>query len=148
MSPSELQSFLRTRIPVADFMQINVVRAEPELIEFSAPLAPNSNVHDTLFGGSSAAIAMVAAWSLVYIGMQKEELGSNLVVLRQNMTYLRPVAGEFTIVATFAHENVWSDFVATLNSKGRARILLDVALQYDGQLAGKLEAEMAASIPH
>ncbi len=146
MNNAELQDFVRSKIPVADFMQITVTKVESDLIEVCAPLAPNSNVHGTLFGGSSTAIGLVAAWMLVFMRMQQEGLGSNLVVLRETTNYLRPVTGAFTAIAKFENENIWNDFVAALNRKGRARIPVVSTIRQDGEVGARIEAEFAANI--
>ncbi|NBO77191.1 MAG: hypothetical protein EBV28_09360 [Betaproteobacteria bacterium] len=62
LNASELQALIRSRIPVADFMQLEVRLLTPDQVDISAPLEPNRNVHGTLFGGSGTAIALVAAW--------------------------------------------------------------------------------------
>lgn len=146
MKAIELQSFVRTKIPAAEFMQVAVITAEPDLVEVGAPLAPNSNVHGTLFGGSATAVGLIAAWCLVYQRMQQDHLGSNLVVMRQVTNYLRPVTGAFTATAKFESETAWSDFIAALNRKGRARIAVIATLQQDGEIGARIEADFAANV--
>lgn len=146
MNSQELQIFVRSKIAVADFMQIAITKLEPDFIEISAPLAPNANVHGTLFAGSATAIAMVAAWCLVYERMQQAGLGSNLVVVRQSTNYLRPIKNDFTASARFAGENAWQNFVSAMNSKGRGRIPLMVDIKQGDEIGARIEAEYAASL--
>ena len=145
MTPNELQTFIRTKIPAAEFMQVAVTRAEPDMIEVSAPLAPNSNVHGTLFGGSSAAIGLVAAWSLVYQRMLLDRIDATLVVSRHSMTYLRPVGGSFSALAQFADAQAWPHFTAALSENGKGRVCAAVKVLYNGKEAARLDAEFAAS---
>lgn len=63
MSPGKLQQYLHDHIPLSKAMQITVERISPESVTLSAPLAPNINHRDTLFGGSASTAAILAAWS-------------------------------------------------------------------------------------
>lgn len=91
MNAAELQALIRSRIPVADFMQLEVLSLTPDQVDISAPLEPNRNVHGTLFGGSGTAIALVAAWSLVHARMHAQGLLQPLVVAQQSTQYFKPV---------------------------------------------------------
>lgn len=146
MNSQELQDLVRAKIAVADFMQIAITKLESDFLEISAPLSPNANVHGTLFAGSATAIGMVAAWCLIFQRMQLENLGSNLVVVRQSTNYLRPIKSDFTASARFSGENAWQDFVDALHSKGRGRISLVVDIKQGGEIGARLEAEYAAHI--
>lgn len=146
MNAQELQTLVREKIAAADFMQITIAKLESDFIEISAPLAPNSNVHGTLFAGSATSIGMVAAWCLVFHRMQQTNLGSNLVVVRQATNYLRPVSGDFTASARFAGNTAWQDFTDRLNKKGRGRIALVVDIKQGDEIGARIEAEYAASI--
>lgn len=146
MNAVELQKFVRSKIPLAEFMQVAVIAAEPDSVKVGAPIEPNSNVHSTLFGGSATAIGLIAAWCLVFQRMQQDALGSNLVVIRQTTTYLRPVTAAFTAAAKFENETVWSDFVAALRRKGRARLFVTALIQQDGEIGARIEAEFAADV--
>ncbi len=57
MTPSELQTYLHTHIPLSKAMEVEVVQATPDIIELRAPLAPNINHRGTAFGGSISTLA-------------------------------------------------------------------------------------------
>ena len=61
MKSAELQDYLRTRIPLAHAMGVEVRSLGEAGIELYAPLAPNTNHRDTVFGGSASAVAILAA---------------------------------------------------------------------------------------
>lgn len=69
-SEQELQQYLHEHIPLSRAMQVSVVRAAQEGVVLSAPLAPNINHQETVFGGSASALAILAAWSLVHVRLQ------------------------------------------------------------------------------
>ena len=69
-------------------MEVTVVEASPHQVVLSAPLAPNINHRDTVFGGSASAVAILAAWSMLHLRLSAEGLGSRLVIQRNTMDYL------------------------------------------------------------
>ena len=145
MSPQALEELIRSRIPVADFMQLRVVSLAPAQVEISAPLEPNRNVHGTLFGGSGTAIALVAAWSLVHARMNAQGLSQPLVVAQQSTQYFKPVTGPVMARAAFASPQAWESFTERLAQGRRGRVAVVVELfQHEGETAARVEALFAA----
>jgi thioesterase domain-containing protein len=144
MSPSELEAYLHAHIPLSRAMQVAVVRASPESVVLSAPLAPNINHRDTVFGGSASAIAILAAWSLLHTRMNAEGLASRLVIQRNTMSYEEPIAGTFTAIARAPDAQAWEQFLRMFRRKGRARITVASELHFNGAVAGRLEGEFVA----
>ena len=50
-SPAALESYLHEHIPITRAMQVRVVEIGPEHARLTAPLAPNINHRETVFGG-------------------------------------------------------------------------------------------------
>jgi len=144
MSPSELEAYLHAHIPLSSAMQVGVVRASPESVVLSAPLAPNINHRDTVFGGSASALAILAAWSLLHTRMNAEGLDSRLVIQRNTMSYETPIVGTFTATAGAPDAQAWEQFLRMFKRKGRARIIVASELHFNGALAGRLEGEFVA----
>lgn len=128
-------------------MSVTVVEASPHQVVLSAPLAPNINHRDTVFGGSASAVAILAAWSMLHLRLSAEGLGSRLVIQRNTMDYLAPMAGTFTAVAQAPVATVWQPFTRMLQRKGLGRIVQTSALHYQGKPAGQLEGEFVAFGP-
>lgn len=128
-------------------MEVSVVEASPHQVALSAPLAPNINHRDTVFGGSASAVAILAAWSMLHLRLSAEGLGSRLVIQRNTMDYLAPMAGTFTAVAQAPSAQVWRPFARMLQRKGIGRIVQASVLHYQGQPAGQLEGEFVAFGP-
>ena len=61
MTPSELQTYLHQHIPLFQAMQVTVVEASLQQVVLTAPVAPNINHRETVFGGSASAVAILAA---------------------------------------------------------------------------------------
>ena len=122
VTSAELQEYLHDHIPLSAAMQVSVVEVGPDSIVLSAPLAPNINHRDTVFGGSASALAILAAWSLLHTRLKSSGLSSRLVIQRNTMSYELPIAGEFTARSRISGPGAWELFTRMLQRKGRARI--------------------------
>jgi len=144
MSPVELEHYLHAHIPLSKAMEVSVLEVRPQSVTLSAPLAPNINNRDTVFGGSASAVAILAAWSLLHIRLVGEGIASRLVIQRNTMSYALPIDGTFTAVATMPSAEDWAQFLRMFKRRGKARITVASELHYAGQVAGRLEGEFAA----
>jgi len=144
MNPNELEAYLHGHIPLSRAMAVRVEGVTPEGVMLSAPLAPNINHRETLFGGSASAIAILAAWSLLHTRLRAEGIASRLVIQRNSMSYDAPVDGTFTAVSFLADAAEWPRFVKMLQRRGKARITVCAELHYGGGVAGRLEGEFVA----
>lgn len=144
MSPSELEKYLHEHIPLSKTMEVGVVQVQPEAVILSAPLAPNINHRDTVFGGSASAVAILAAWSLLHTRLSGEGIASRLVIQRNTMSYERPIDGTFTAEATIASAEAWEQFLLMLKRRSKARITVTSVLNFGGKIAGRLEGEFVA----
>jgi thioesterase domain-containing protein len=102
MTPEELQSYLHNHIPLSAAMQVRVDAVSDDHVLLSAPLAPNINHRDTVFGGSASALAILSAWSLLHVRMRKSGVVARLVIQSNRMDYLKPVAGAFAARSSLA----------------------------------------------
>ena len=144
MSPIELEKYLHDHIPLSRAMEVGVLQSQPEAVILNAPLPPNINHRDTVFGGSASALAILAAWSLLHTRLASEGIASRLVIQRNIMSYERPIAGTFTAEATAPSADAWSQFLRTLKRRGKARIMVTSVLNFGGEVAGRLEGEFVA----
>jgi thioesterase domain-containing protein len=144
MSPEELEHYLHAHIPLSKAMEVSVLEVRPQSVTLSAPLAPNINHRDTVFGGSASAVAILAAWSLLHIRLVGEGIASRLVIQRNTMSYALPIDGTFTAVAAMPSSEDWAQFLRMFKRRGKARITVASELHFAGQIAGRLEGEFAA----
>lgn len=86
----ELQEYLHAHIPISKSMGVEVIEANGEGVKLSAPLAPNINHRETVFGGSASAVAILSAWTLLHVRLKQEGIGSRVVIQRNVMNYERP----------------------------------------------------------
>jgi len=144
VTPAELEAYLHAHIPLSAAMQVSVIEIGPEAVVLGAPLAPNINHRDTVFGGSASAVAILAAWSLLHLRLTAAGFESRVVIQRNSMDYLAPIAGDFTARSYFEDGANWDGFAQMLERKGRARISLGAVLIADGVEAGRLSGEFVA----
>jgi thioesterase domain-containing protein len=127
-SASELERYLREHIPLSLAMGVQVREATRERVALAAPLAPNINHRHTVFGGSAAAVAMLACWTLLYLRLAARQSSARLVIQRSEMRYERPIPGDFVALCEYREESAWERFHALLSRRGRARIELSATV--------------------
>lgn len=125
-------------------MGVRVRAASPARVELAAPLAPNINHHDTLFGGSGAAIATLSAWTLVNLRLRHAGVRARLVIQRNAMNYEEPIDGDFTALCEQPDEAEWQRFLTMLERRGRGRITMRARLIYQARAAASFEGDFVA----
>jgi thioesterase domain-containing protein len=146
MQPQALQDYFHNHIPLSKAMAVEVEVATPQVVRLVAPLAPNTNHHGTVFGGSASAVAVLSAWGLLHVAMADASIKADLVVQKSSMSYELPITGEFVAEATPPAPEKWQRFLATLLKYKRARISIHSILNCAGQQVGKFEGDFVASI--
>ena len=144
MTPAALQSYLHDHIPLSKAMEVGVVSIADDAVVLSAPLGPNINHRETVFGGSASAVAILACWSLLHLRLTAAGLGSRVVIQRNTMDYLAPISGTFTARSYFEAGANWDAFVKMLSRKGRARISIGAVLEFEGRETGRLTGDFVA----
>ena len=132
MSPEALTEYLHRNIPLTAAMQLRVLQCGDGSIELVAPLAPNRNHRDTAFGGSLATLGIVTGWALLQQSLSQEGVEARVVVQKSECEFLEPVTAEFISASSLPAEE-WTQFLATLRKRGRARITIFSALRSAGR---------------
>jgi thioesterase domain-containing protein len=141
----ELHAYLHGHIPLVRAMAVEVHSIGPEGVVLGAPLAPNTNHHETVFGGSASALAILAAWSCLHLRLAESTAPrAQLVIQRNTMEYLKPVSDAFTARASLLEGEDWARFMKMLERKSRARISVLSVLESGGAVAGRLVGEFVA----
>jgi thioesterase domain-containing protein len=140
----ELERYLHDHIPLSRAMQVSVIDVQPDCVTLSAPLPPNINHRESVFGGSASAVAVLAAWSLVHTRLLAAALPSRLVIQRNSMQFTTPITGTFTARSSLTDEQRWERFTDMLKRKGKARISVSCTLDFAGREAGYFEGEFVA----
>lgn len=144
MTPAELEPYLHAHIPLSAAMQVTVQSVAQDGVTLAAPLAPNINHRETVFGGSASALAILSAWCLVHTRLVAVGLPARVVIQRNSMSYELPMDGGFQARSFLAPDQDWSAFTRMLARKGRARIAVAAELQFKGQVTGRFAGEFVA----
>lgn len=79
-------------IPLSQYMQLGIDSFDGNALCCEAPLAPNINLHQTMFAGSIYALATLTGWGMLYLQLQALGLQGDQVLADASIKYLRPVA--------------------------------------------------------
>jgi thioesterase domain-containing protein len=144
MSQEEIEYFLHTQIPLSAAMGVRVREATVLRVALAAPLTPNINHRETVFGGSSASLAVLSAWALLHLRLQADGTRARLVIQRSEMRYARPIPGDFTATCELEEEALWKRFRAMLARRGRARIELAASVAFENVVCASFRGEFVA----
>lgn len=143
MTTAALAEYLYTHMPLSRSMAVSVVSASSTEVVLEAPLPPNLNVHGTMFGGSIATLALLAAWSVVHLRLEEEQFAGELVVSRSEIDYLRPVSGSARAIARLDGLD-WDRFSRQLDRHGKARLTVTAQVLSNEQIAARMVGTFAA----
>jgi thioesterase domain-containing protein len=144
MNAVELEQYLHRHIPISSAMGITVVAAAPDAVQLRAALTPNLNHRSTAFGGSVAALAVLAGWSLVRIGFADVTPLPQIVIQRSTVEYAVPIRSDFDATCRRPGQEMWQRFMQAYTRRGRGRLRLSVDVGCAGVTVGHLTGEFVA----
>lgn len=144
LSPGEIEAYLHRHIPISAAMGVRVRACDATGSTLAAPLAPNLNHRATVFGGSASAVAILAAWTWLHFMLRTAGQPSRLVIQRNAMEYLAPIAGDFEAQCTAPSVRALEKFLLTLSRHDKARITLDALLTCDGADVARFNGDYVA----
>ncbi len=140
-----MEAYLRDHIPLAAAMGVRVVAMASDEVILEAPLEPNLNHRDTAFGGSVAAVAILAGWTLVHRRLHEAGVsGRRTVIQASNVRYVAPVDTVFRATCKAPDPSAWARFLRTLERRGRARCRVSAEVTCRGVLAATFEGAYVA----
>lgn len=131
LTPGEIEAYLHRHIPISAAMGVRVQACDAAGATLTAPLAPNVNHRATVFGGSASAVAILAAWTWLHFSLQTAGQPSRLVIQKNGMEYLAPIASDFEARCDALPAATLEKFLHTLSRHGKARITFGAALTCD-----------------
>lgn len=147
MTANQLEATLHREIPLSAAMGVSVLHADAALVRLGAPLDPNINHEGSAFGGSGAALAMLAGWSTVHLRMSGLAPGSRTVIHSQSMVFSRPIVTDFEAVCVAPPGAQWDRMDRAVARGRRGRIELTVRLVADGVEVGSFEGRYVVLTP-
>jgi thioesterase domain-containing protein len=146
MNPDEklrlTEQFLHEQIPLTRALEVGVESYGPEGFVLHAPLAPNHNHLGTAFGGSLAAIALLAGYGLLWLEL--DDHAAHIVVSESTMKFRRPVRGTIRAICHRPTGAALAQFKADFAAEGKARIRLEAAIEAEEGIAARFEGTYVA----
>lgn len=147
MSAAELKTKLNNEIPLTRHLGFEYAEATPERVRLQARLTDNINHKGTAFGGSLYTLAVLSAYSLVYLGIQREKVDTNNIVIQNGeMEYLEPVTADFEIVCEHSEPETYRRFFSSLARWKKVRETLEVRILCKGVLCARLTGVFVVKI--
>ncbi len=142
-----LEQYLHEHIPLSQHLGVRVLEAGPNGVRLGAPLGPNLNHWQTAFGGSLAAVAILSAWSCVYLQLHLSRLEGRIIIQSNSMKYLAPAEGDFVAECRVPDPEHWAQFQRTLERRGRARLELAAEVHVGERIVGRFQGRYAVLAP-
>ena len=144
LTSGQLERYLHEHIPISRPLGVRVLAAGADGVRLAAPLEPNLNHRQTAFGGSLSAVAILAAWSWLYLRLGGPGFGGRIVIQNHGVEYLAPAEGEFVATCAAPGEEQWGRFERALERRGRARLTLDVGMHVGALLVARCRGRYVA----
>ncbi len=143
-SPDFFLQWLKTQIPLLNYMGLGDLEFDGSKLCLPAELAPNINDKGTGFGGSLATLATISGWCLTTLLLRNWSLDCDVMIRDCEMRYLAPVTGDFHAEVALPDSDIVDSFLLRLKEKGRARLALDVFVIQDGKKALSMQGNYVA----
>lgn len=91
-------------------------------LRLRAPLSANLNDKGCAFGGSLTSLLTLAGWGLISLRLAEAGLAADVFVADSEIRYRAPLYGDLEAVAELVEGESWDSFLATLRSRGKARL--------------------------
>ncbi|MCX4188158.1 YiiD C-terminal domain-containing protein [Methylophaga sp. OBS4] len=144
MNLDEVNAYIHKQIPLTSALAVTVASYDSQSVKLDVPLTPNLNHRDTAFGGSLAAVGILAGWSLLFIKFKEMNLSARLVIQKSQFDFTAPVDSDFHAICSLPDDKHWQLFLNTFQRRGRARITLRSQIEFAGNDGGKHEGVYVA----
>jgi thioesterase domain-containing protein len=122
LSPLRMLEAELLAMPPVAALGLRIVEATGERLRLRAPLAPNVNDKGCAFGGSLSSMMTLAGWGLIVLRLAEAGLDADVFVADSEIRYRAPLYADLEAIAELAQGESWEVFLATLRSRGRARL--------------------------
>lgn len=143
-SERELERYLFRHIPLSRALGVRVTRFDPAELRLHAPLEPNLNHRRTAFGGSLAALAILAGWTRVAFDLRALPREARVVVQQSRVDFDAPAEESFEARVPALPRPEWDAFVRTFDRRGKARLTVHGTLRAGSGEVAHFEARYVA----
>ena len=142
MTEFDAEDYFHQQIPITRAMGVRVVAHNESEFIVEAPVTLNSNHLGTAFGGSINAVATLAAYGFVWLGLRDQAV--HVVVAESSIRFLRPVRETIRAICPHPDSNKWTAFQTQFAATGKARLTLRVKVMEAGKTAAEFEGIFVA----
>jgi len=142
MTEFDAEKYLHQQIPITRAMGVRVVARDEHQFIVEAPVALNSNHLRTAFGGSINAVATLAGYGWLWLGLRDHAV--HVVVAESSIRFLRPVRETIRATCLRPNHDEWTAFQTRFVEKGKAHITVRVNVVEEGQTAAEFEGIFVA----
>lgn len=143
MNCKTFNEFLFKSVPIAKAMGITIDGITDDHVILRAPLSPNINHKHTAFGGSLHSVATLACWCYLHLQLKQRE-EAPIVIVSSQISYLRPVEGDFYAICKAPHHDEWEKFLKAFSKKGKGRLELKAEIIQNDQVCVAYSGVFAA----
>ena len=142
MTEFDAEKYLHQQIPITRAMGVRVVARDEHQFIVEAPVALNSNHLRTALGGSINAVATLAGYGWLWLGLRDHAV--HVVVAESSIRFLRPVRETIRATCLRPNHDEWTAFQTRFVEKGKAHITVRVNVVEEGQTAAEFEGIFVA----
>jgi len=139
---SQFTQFLYDDIPLTKNMGLVIEKYHQDTIVLQAPLCANINDKGSVFGGSSSALMIIAAWSLIKLNCVESEIDADIVVHKNTTHWQKALFTDLIIKAQFKGVVDFEEIKQTITKKKHQRLTcLIELLDKDGTIYSTMTAK-------
>lgn len=138
------QTWLKGQIPLINHLGLGESIYDGRSLTLTAALAPNINDKGTGFGGSLATLATLCGWAIVTLYLREQGRDCDVMIRDSQLKYLTPVTDDFSAIGILPESTELDSFIRYLDTKGRARLNLEVEIRQGDRVAMTLTGAYVA----
>jgi len=120
-----LELYIVRHLPVAVAMRVSVKTWDGRQLCLGAPLQCNINDKGTAFGGSLITLATLACWGVCWLGLLRDAVQADLVLVQQSSRFLRPVHSELLACAGSLSQQLWQQKLTQFQQSEQADLAIE-----------------------
>lgn len=118
----QLQNFLHREIPLTKDMGLELLEFDGQMLQVKAPLKNNINDKGSVFGGSSSALMIITAWSLIKLNCDSNNIDADIVIHKNETIWQKAMYQNLIIQARFRTVYNFTEIKSLLLSNRHKRI--------------------------
>jgi thioesterase domain-containing protein len=124
----QLQNLLYKDIPLTKDMGLELIKFNGNVLQAIAPLSNNINDKGSVFGGSSSALMIITAWSLIKLNCEKNNIDADIVIHKNSTVWHKASYEDLLMNARFDREYDFKEIKSIIDGKRHQRITCNIEL--------------------